>query len=778
MVRKSNSLPNLQEVQSTDVHGISSSTIDSYGKNHALLPMCLMPVSTSESDSPPPLQSSGSSNGPQINQPSFNLVKLFIKQKSSSTDTCMDVSSGCWPSDSSSSGEQRQRKKSIMYDSGKGSALSKHDEDNEAEMQYDSLDVAVANRIDNASKKSNDLYREVFDSPSHRNYKECNLNIRNKHMANVNNNNSIEKDSLKDTLKSLSDTSRTSENITQVYANTNLSLEMVTRSMQTSMMKDSVKVIPPSFLAQLKNQSTKTIETQQAPVYVVYPNYALPDLGFVKTYQSQIILSPLGLKENFPKKRRPLSTADMDSIRKREYKHIKDWKSLAPLLPNDYKKLLQHIPEVYAVIRDPKMSQKPLFCMSPPIRRNRTTLCDCSNYTSNSSSGSGSSQPPSSGYRGSSTMLTDSEFEVAVSNNNLLRNLNRMPYENEDSSSAELPPSGYTRRGILRRAQSSKSNRNSLAEETHAELKAEKRKSVQDPYFATSDRNQTSPTSNPQYYAEQHEELKRLCSQTKEKFNVEHKESDTDARNRVEHFLSNVPKSELKYYAEIANILESIDSISDVYDRNRLRDDVSRALAQKRVSFHSDSTNSPLENNNVKNRVGKEYTTPPNSPNISIAAVRNNIEQSKQLENQSKQDKIQSNRFKRLQIQWELLSKEGQQLEKEFNHTRSGGSTPTSAAPRSRIPRPVSYPAPRYVQHMFTTRLSLYGIRLIVSFYLLISQSNFRSNTSPALKTQPSPSRMVAPKKIGIAPSTTPVSRPRTPSKPHNTPKKTSPTTK
>lgn len=692
MVRKSNSLPNLQAEESTEVHAISSSTIDSYGKNQALLPMCLMPVSTSESDSPPPLQSSESSNGPQANQPSFNLVKLFIKQKSTSTDTCMDVSSGCWPSDSSSSGEQRHRKKS-MYDSGKGSALSKHDEDNEAEMQYDSLDVAAANRVDNAPKKSNDLYREVFDSPSHRNYKECNLNIRNKHMANVNNNNSIEKDSLKDTLKSLSDTSRTSENITQVYANTNLSLEMVTRSMQTSVMKESVKVVPPSFLAQLKSQSTKAVEQQQAPVYVVYPNYALPDLGFVKTYQSQIILSPLGLKESFPKKRRPLSTADMDSIRKKEYKHIADWKSLAPLLPNDYKKLLQHIPEVYKC--DPKFSQKPLFCMSPPIRRNRPTSCDCSSYTINSSSGSGSSQPPSSGYRGSSTMLTDSEFEVAVSNNNLLRNLNRMPYESEDSSSAELPPTGYTRRGILRRAQSSKSNRNSIAEEDHAALKAEKRKSVQDPYYATGDRNQVSPTGNPQYYAEQHEELKRLYGQTKERFNVEQKESDTDARNRVEHFLSNVPKSELKYYAEIANILESIDSISDVYDRHKLRDDVSRALAQKRVSFTSDSASSPVDNSNAKKRMGKEYTTPPNSPNISIAAVRNNIEQTKQLENKSKQDKIQSNRFKRLQIQWELLSKEGQQLEKEFNQTRSGGSTPTSATPRSRIPRPVSYPAPR-----------------------------------------------------------------------------------
>jgi hypothetical protein len=235
-----------------------------------------------------------------------------------------------------------------------------------------------------------------------------------------------------------------------------------------------------------------------------------------------------------------------------------------------------------------------------------------------------------------------------------------------------------------------------------------------------------------------------LYSQTKENFNIEQKEIDTDARNRVEHFLSNVPKSELKYYAEIANILESLDNLNDEYDRNKLRNDVSRALAHKRVSFHNDSSaHSPLDNSNsAKKRVGKEFTTPPNSPNISIAAGQGtNIDQLKQAEIQSKQDKIQSNRFKRLQIQWELLSKEGPQMEKEFNQTRSGGSTPTSATPRSRIPRPVSYPASK-------------------------------SNTSPVPKKQQSPSRLTTPKKYGIAPSTTPVSRPRTPSKPHNTPKK------
>lgn len=466
MVRKSSSLPNLQmdTVDATKGHtrhdAVSNSTINPFGKQRCPMAMCQIIDSSSQSDSnsPQPLQASSSSNEPQLNQPSFNLVKLFIKQKSSSTDTCMDVSSGCWPSDSSSSVDNRHRKKS-MYDSGKGSALSKHDEDaHEAEIQYDSLDLPQQTTKSNdnsnanhsprmgttttttaASTQSNDLYREVFDSPSHRKYKEFNLNIRNQHLANVNNNNSIDRDSLRETIKSISDASRTSDNITQVYAKTKLPLDMITKSMQTSRIDDGVKVVPPSFLAQLNlNNKTnnQTNEQQQAPVYVIYPNYALPDLGFVKTYQSQIVLSPLGLKETFVKKQRPLSTNDIEYIKKKDYKHIIDWKSLAPLLPFEYKRILQHIPEVQNSMNDPKLSQKPMFCMSPPIRRSRPMSCDCSSFCTTDSS-TGSSQPqsqPSSGYRGSSSMLTDSEIDALSTNSG---NNNRIIDEN-----AELPPSG------------------------------------------------------------------------------------------------------------------------------------------------------------------------------------------------------------------------------------------------------------------------------------------------------------------------------------------------
>lgn len=273
------------------------------------------------------------------------------------------------------------------------------------------------------------------------------------------------------------------------------------------------------------------------------------------------------------------------------------------------------------------------------------------------------------------------------------------------------------RRGILRRANSNtKSKRNSMIDETattpsSAALRnrMEKRCSVQDPYYAPD-------AFNTQYYPYSGDifDINALknnlrCEKTKEQLNIEHKEYDDEARSRVEQFLSSVPKSELKYYAEVANILESIDSISDIYDRNKLKNEVSRALAQKHVSFDRDACQYlAVNSNDIRNAsrlmTGRGFVTPPNSPNISISAARGNIEQQQKSAKKSKQEKIQSNRFKRLQIQWELLSKDAQQMERElFKETRSGGNTPTATTqnmvPRSKIPRPVSYPASKYVSY-------------------------------------------------------------------------------
>lgn len=705
-VRKSSSLPNLQLEQERKQFGgddKSKSITSSFGKMHALLPTHVESELSGPSYSPKVLNTSTSSSDPQCTQPAFNLVKLFIKQKTNSADTCMDVSSGCWPSDASLSADQKNRKKS-MYDSGKGSALSKHEEAaNDAEMQYDSLDLPPTidakmdrndmniNALKSVSNQKIDLYRESFDSPSRRARAESSFDARTQHLANINNNNSIERESLKETLRSISDTSRTSENITQVFSKSKIPLSFITRSIQTSVLKQSVKVVPPSFLAQL-NQNMKSNMQKQAPVYVIYPNYVLPDLGFVKNYQSHIVLSPLGLKESFPKKRRPMSTADIEHLKEKEYKHVLDWKSLLSLLPVEYKQMLEHIPEVKMVYNETQTSQKPLFCMSPPIRRSRMSSCDCSSYYTSSPTGSGSSQPPSSGYEGSSSILSDIELQTSNSNN-------------FHADKTDLPPSGCQMKYDVSKKRTNlyKSKRNSMSSDDTKSVKqkTEKRYSIQDPYYSSVPKVDLDDIA--QYYLTQDHanniglNLKQLktkqTEQTKENFNLSHrKEYDEETRSRVESFLSNVPKSELKYYAEIANILESIEYISSAYDRNELKNHVSCTLAQKRVSFNNGSNS----NNHHFGADDKPFTTPPNSPNISITSARRNLEQHQQISSKSKQNKIQSNRFKRLQIQWELLSKDAHEMENElFMRSRSGGSTPTTAPSkiRSKIPRPVSYPA-------------------------------------------------------------------------------------
>lgn len=747
----------------------------------------------------------------------------------------MDVSSGCWPSDSSSSNEQKVRKKS-MNDSGKGSALSRHDEDIETSFQYDSLDVHANQQQQQQSNnqqqqqqqqnhersRSNDLYREVFDSPSHRNYKELNLNIRNNQtrpnsLFNINNNNSIERDSsLKETNKSLSDTSRTSENITQIYhhKSTKIPLDMITKSIQTSFIatggsvsgsgggvdnsrskKERFNLVPPSFLAKLNKFGDK----QKAPVYVIYPNYTLPNLDFIKTPTKDIILSPLGYKETLQtrKHQRPYSYNDAsDNGKTHQYKHVADWKSLITLLPTEYCQMLKHIPEVNKNYDENNAikSQRPMFCMSPPIKRSRPQSCDCSsllsqNITQTSSGGSsGISQPISSGYRGSSTLLTDSELDNPINNNN-----NNFVYD--ETVPEQRPPSGRQPRSILRRCSSggnsNKLKRNSMFDEMQLKQNVDKRRSVQDPYYMVEGggsgggitgghniindfipemtENSKLPGQQRQFYPELSEvEINKALNNRINRAHLENQMNvtynretmDMDARIRAENFLSSIPKSELKYYAEIASILETMENNTDVYDRVKLKNEVSRALSKK-VSFN----NSGSGNGNYLSAGGKTFTTPPNSPNISVAGVSGRLDscnkdsnskqqpQQQQIDHE-KQEKINSNRFKRLQIQWELLSKDSIALGKDFcmddenndeQHEmkleiKSGGSTPTGNLPKSRIPRPVSYPTAKPL--------------------------------SDCGKQMRSPSRMVTPKKYNSPISSQPTT-PKTTNKLHTTPKKT-----
>ncbi|XP_034131099.1 uncharacterized protein LOC117585630 isoform X3 [Drosophila guanche] len=697
------------------------------------------------------------SSGNSSNPPAFNLVKLFIKQKSTSSGheepllaqasahTCMDVSSGCWPSSdaaSSSSGslEQRLRKKS-MNDSGKGSAVSRHDEEEEEEgghyadqqtppKQRQLRARADAVFYDDAASSSSTGSLTATNSPAHR---RRSMPLRNPQLYQL-------AAAQTSTASQMSSEASTEEQLTQVprrgaeAATTRplscaSSSEMITRSMQTSCgslsttrssLSERYRCVPPSFLEKLNNLG----EQRQAPIYVIYPNYALPDLGFVKTTAAtpDVIFSPFNYKMtldgtanssgSLKKPRSGNSTSSRQSINEDElfktmdYKHIADWQSLATLLPVEYRRRLQHIPEVKQLVRqlDADLAQRPLFCMSPPLRRNRTHICDCAKYFQQTQAGhgqtqlqdegssSGSSQPPSSGYRGSSTLLTDSELDADADP------LKQMyVYQYDQQQQMHTTPPQPMPRSILRKANSAqaRTKRNSMIEggqQTQKMSKLEKRRSLQEPPYNYA-LGSTDELLADVFEEEEQQQAQAQSPAVKQRLS----RKDLDARARAENFLASLPRSELKYYAEIASILETSGEHVQ-YDAAALKKEVSRVLSQqKKVSFTDEAAAAAVT---ALTGDAKRFSTPPNSPNISMAAAMQRRETLDVME----QRKIESNRFKRLQIQWELMSKDSSMLKELACEaaTKSGGSTPTStnstgsnSAPRSRIPRPVSYPAGR-----------------------------------------------------------------------------------
>ncbi|XP_020799676.1 uncharacterized protein LOC110177333 isoform X2 [Drosophila serrata] len=772
--------------------------------------------------------SGSASSGNSSNPPAFNLVKLFIKQKSTnssggqedlavqaSAHTCMDVSSGCWPSSdaaSSSSGslEQRLRKKS-MNDSGKGSAVSRHDEEEHHYPEPETPRRQLRSRseavfYDDVATSSSTGSLTATNSPAHR---RRSMPLRNPQLYQL---------AAQVSTGSQMSSEASSEQLTQVPRRSDAgcgpstrplscasSSEMITRSMQTSCgslsttrssLSERYRCVPPSFLEKLNNLG----EERQAPIYVIYPNYALPDLGFVKTNAStDVIFSPFNYKMtldgaagsaggssgSLKKQQRSSSqSASEDEILKTlDYKHVSDWQSLATLLPTEYRRRLQHIPEVKHLVRqlDSELSQRPLFCMSPPIRRNRSHICDCAKYFQSQTqmdeaSSSGSSQQPSSGYRGSSTLLTDSELDTDP-----LKQMYVYQYDQQRMDSGvetspgnqptQTPPQPMPR-SILRKAHSAqaRSKRNSMieAQQTQKLTKLEKRRSLQEPphNYAMGSNDELADVFEEEEHSPQVQPVKQRLSR-----------KDLDARARAENFLASLPRSELKHYAEIAAILESSGE-QVTYDAAALKKEVSRVLSQqKKVSFNDEGAAAGLQPQHAQ-----RFATPPNSPNISVAAL-----QRRETLDVMEQRKIESNRFKRLQIQWELMSKDSSMLKELASEaaTKSGGSTPTSAnstgsnsAPRSRIPRPVSYPAGRSTTPTSTRTIPVMSTPSPARAAANTPKTVTKSHNKPALVSSPrphrltsaqeaasgakistrSPSRMVQPKRYSLAGATTPTS--------------------
>ncbi|XP_011144571.1 uncharacterized protein LOC105186218 isoform X3 [Harpegnathos saltator] len=183
--------------------------------------------------------------------------------------------------------------------------------------------------------------------------------------------------------------------------------EMEDNAVQTSLI-----FIPPT-----KDQGPLLQETivNKKPVYVVYPNYTLPDLSFLNikdTKVDNVALKPHTFDKNKTEWKRtvrtsrPFSCNDIDALRQRGFAHIKDWESLTFLLPNEYKKILHDVPEVSRHINMNEEVRRPLFCLSPPMRHKGRPISEI--VPNNTSSTSSTATQPSSGYRGSSTILTDS----------------------------------------------------------------------------------------------------------------------------------------------------------------------------------------------------------------------------------------------------------------------------------------------------------------------------------------------------------------------------------
>lgn len=458
------------------------------------------------------MSSSGDSRGPNNNSRphNFNLVKLFMKQKSVSNDGIvglgMDNSSECWPNSSeggdsgdSFSAESKTRAPRIPTKMNLSSDKDYQSDDcdlPQPELRKPDAKSTIKKWIDNEtdeysvcafedslvegtntgeaySRRKHDFIieedelsekSEVVEENEDKNIY-ATVNKVAQMRFNVNNNNSFEKlgqntgspirirgnattqTRISSSINSGSLSSCSESEGTQITrmhrlipkemcdhkaTSTQFPLDLIDKSMQTSVMsgfnssRERVKVVEKSFLEKLKSGDS------QKPVFVLYPNYTLPNLDFISKDQDmeKVFLKPLKFTPNEPNRRmqkqgeknkRPFSCNDVEGLRRKGFNHIRDWDSLTFLLPMEYRQILAEMPEVVQQLKDKeeeilRHEEKPLFCVSPPVKhKTRPASCDCasmlSNNATNVSSSSSTATQPSSGYRGSSTMLTDSSAQ-------------------------------------------------------------------------------------------------------------------------------------------------------------------------------------------------------------------------------------------------------------------------------------------------------------------------------------------------------------------------------
>lgn len=612
--------------------------------------------------------SSGSENA--SNKQNFSLVKLFMKQKSLSAEgmsTGLDQSSASdnWPASQSGesvpsekeeaknhvSTERRTNESGSIYDQ----VIEEQDEEISRSESVEQLSESIS-KLDSVAESTDNELKIAAG-------------------FNVNNNNSFDREEAITPPKAQP---RKMKNIRNCVP-----MHLINRSMQTSYFselnlknsscklnnsntKEMFKVIEPSFLSKLKKEGEI-----QKPVFVLYPSYALPNLDFLKDKSedtAQVYLMPQKPPNAATNKKRPFSCNDVEALKKKGFGHIRDWDSLTFLLPCEYRQILADVPEVAQQLTSKekfaKLKKRPTSCDYGLLERTNSL-----DRATNVSSSSSTATQPSSGYRGSSTMLlTDSQGSPAAQT--IFNPLFVYRYDSVTSSEASLmaserqrsitttaapplpkrsvsvnhdqtkvesaPPRPPLPRGILRkglesnRLKKSDSNQKRYSmivkdSETVYDEVVYKRRSLQEPYFLQ--RN------------------KRL-SETEDE-GVDAGTSSSSLDEQVEktellkpppsmNFLSNISTDELAQFEEFLKLSGISSSESEELDEEgmmQLRSYVSKFLALKinqegGEHFGGKKNVSFAEKVNVlpKQLEPKTSLAPNNSPNVSAFGSQRNYQ--------------------------------------------------------------------------------------------------------------------------------------------------------
>ncbi|XP_076253104.1 uncharacterized protein LOC143191665 isoform X4 [Rhynchophorus ferrugineus] len=581
-----------------------------------------------------------SCEGQNNKQANFSLVKLFMKQKSISQEgmsTTMDQlsSSENWPGSQSGESSSSDAKN---YDQQRNQEFANDQKTSDSSVRTYDLIAEEPEEVLSKSESVEQLSESISKIESvNESFEKENTAPR----ENVNNNNSF---GIRDRPKAPSPrtflglkNAQLDRSIQTSQFSEILNLKNLSKSQTAA--KQSVKLIEPSFLNTLKEEGEV-----QKPVYVLYPNYVLPDLGFLneKDDVSNMFFVPQKAPSVSTGRKRPFSFNDLEMLKRKGFGHVKDWDSLNVLLPQEYKKLLSDVPEISSHIKT-SMREKPTFMR----QKRRPASCDM-NQTNISSSSSTTTQP-SSGYRGSSTILTDSQNSPAPQNNHNPLFVYR--YDSVTSSEASLinsekqrqsitttppcplrcvslphsdvPPRPPLPKSILRKAEMNK--RYSMYETSEEDLATDdvalKRKSLPNTHYLARNKR----------FSETEDE--GVDAGTSSSSLDEHQDNVLPAKS--DHLLQNMSMDELLQLDEYLKLSGFSSSDEDRTEESltHLRSYVSKFLSLKinqdgSEHFGGKKTVSFAEKVNVapKHLDTKHFIPPNNSPNVSAFLQQRNFQ--------------------------------------------------------------------------------------------------------------------------------------------------------